>query len=303
MTSHLNIMIRAVLCAVLSVCTLAASADDVIRLWEGTGVKARSVTLAPYRPAVNTSHMAIIVCPGGSYCWHDYKTEGVEVASWLRDNGITAFVLKYRVQGKFQYGSYWRYLFGGNQHPDMISDMQRAIQYVRENAARYGIDKVGVMGFSAGGHLAMSAAELASTDFLAFQGIIHSVSLRPDFVAPIYPVVTFMGEETHRRSRRALLGEKGKNNIALRDSLSLERHVPSDCPPVFIVNCKDDPVVDYRNSMLLDSALTARGIDHKYIQYSSGKHGFGASRTKGSAECRQWKAEFIQWLRNHGLLK
>lgn len=303
MTSHLNIMIRAVLCAVLSVCTLAASADDVIRLWEGTGVKARSVTLAPYRPAVNTSRMAIIVCPGGSYCWHDYKTEGVEVASWLRDNGITAFVLKYRVQGKFQYGSYWRYLFGGNQHPDMISDMQRAIQYVRENAARYGIDKVGVMGFSAGGHLAMSAAELASTDFLASQGISHSVSLRPDFVAPIYPVVTFMGEETHRRSRRALLGEKGKNNIALRDSLSLERHVPSDCPPVFIVNCKDDPVVDYRNSMLLDSALTARGIDHKYIQYSSGKHGFGASRTKGSAECRQWKAEFIQWLRNHGLLK
>ena len=101
----------------------------------------------------------------------------------------------------------------------------------------------------------------------------------------------------HKRSRRGLLGDSRTGDQALRDSLSLERHVPVDCPPVFLVNCLDDPVVDYRNSVLLDSALTARGVAHRYVQFRTGGHGFGASERKGSPECRRWKSMFLEWLR------
>ena len=155
---------------------------------------------------------------------------------------------------------------------------------MRDHSGEYGVDseKLGAMGFSAG---VMSAAELfEKTD-------------RPAFVVPVYPVVTMTHPSVHKRSRRALLGESRVRNRQLRDSLSLERHVPDDCPPVFLVNCKDDPIVDYRNSVLLDSALTACQIPHRYIQYATGGHGFGASQTKGSAECRQWKAEFLTWIK------
>ena len=102
-------------------------------------------------------------------------------------------------------------------------------------------------------------------------------------------------ECVHKRSRRGLLGDNKKNNQALRDLLSLEKNVPANCPPVFLINCKDDPIVDYRNSELLDAALTAKNIPHTYIQYTTGGHGFGASETKGTEECREWKNEFLKW--------
>ena len=181
----------------------------------------------------------------------------------------------------------------------MIEDLQRTIQLLREQADRYDIDpsRIGAMGFSAGGHLVMSAACFHATDFLASQGISHAESLRPDFVAPIYPVVSMSHPVTHKRSRRALLGEWGKFSRRMRDSLSVERHIPEDCPPVFLVNCKDDPVVKYHNSELLDSALTSKGIPHRYIQYQTGGHGFGASNVRGTAECRQWRSEFMKWIK------
>lgn len=273
---------------------------EAVRIWEGTGVGSRKVTLLPFLPTENLyGGVAVIVCPGGSYCWHDYETEGTEVARWLQSEGIAAFVLKYRVQGIFQYITHSRAIFGGHKHPDMLEDIQRAIQLLRERAGFYGIHpyRIGAMGFSAGGHLVMSSACFSATDFLVRQGIEHTVSLRPDFVAPIYPVVSMSHPVTHKRSRRALLGEWGKFSRSLRDSLSLERHVPADCPPVFLMNCIDDPVVEFQNSVLLDSALTGKGIPHLYIQYRTGGHGFGASDTLGTAECRQWRNEFIKWLK------
>ena len=103
---------------------------------------------------------------------------------------------------------------------------------------------------------------------------------------------------SHKRSRRALLGEYRKYSRKMRDSLSAERHIPKDCPPVFLVNCKDDKTVNYQNSVLLDSALTAQGISHRYIQYQTGGHGFGVSETKRTAECRAWKEEFLSWLKD-----
>ena len=208
------------------------------------------------------------------------------------ENGISAFVLKYRVQGIVQYITHSRLLFKGHQYPDAINDLQRALSYVYEHAEEYGVNpnRIGVMGFSAGGHLALCSmcSDLSTT----------GCSTSPAFVAAIYPVVSMSHPCTHKRSRRALLGEYRKYDKAMRDSLSIEKHVTKGCPPVFLVNCKDDPVVKYRNSELLDSAMTAQGIKHRYIQYRTGGHSFGASETKGTAECRAWKNKFLTWIKS-----
>lgn len=273
--------------------------QESIPLWEGYKVNyGNQVTLTPFVAENNETGLAVIVCPGGSYCWLDKENESDKVAKWLQNNNITAFVLRYRTIGFFAYLWYYRGIFRGKQHPDMITDAQRALQWVREHAEEYRIDpdKVGMIGFSAGGHLVMSAACFNEVNFLEANGIDTEVSLRPTFVAPIYPVVTMHEPYVHKRSRRALLSEKRHHDPIMIDSLSLECHIPADCPPVFLVNCVDDPVVEYHNSILLDSALTANKVNHRYIQYQTGGHGFGASEEKGSAECRPWKQEFLNWI-------
>ena len=279
----------AFLCILLFLFSLSASAQE--RIWEGTACRNRSVTLEAFLPE-GTPRAAVIVCPGGSYHWHDYETEGTRVAQWLAGEGISAYVLRYRVAGKFEFASKYRTVFRGNRHPDMICDLQRAIQLVRE---RYD-GPVGVMGFSAGGHLVMSAGEYFDTPFLARYGIEPTVSLRPDFVAPIYPVVTLSAPPVHKRSRLGLLGEWTVLRQEMRDSLSLERHVKAQTPPVFLLNCVDDPIVDYRNSVLLDSALTAAGVPHLYTQYPTGGHGFGANPAKQNEYTRNWQSAFLHWL-------
>lgn len=241
------------------------------------------VELVPY---INDSAKAtVIVCPGGSYCWLDYKGEGIEVAQFLQQNGVNAFVLRYRVAGWWAWFSHYRYVARGNRHPDMLNDGQQALAWVHAHAAEYGIDTsfIGIMGFSAGGHLAMSEA-------------CYGKPIRPAFVALVYPVVTMSDACVHERSRRGLLGEWGRFSHRLRDSLSLERHIPADCPPIFLINCLDDPIVDYKNSVLLDSALTAHAVPHRYIQYKTGGHGFGVSNVYGTTESRPWRHEFIKWL-------
>lgn len=231
---------------------------------------------------------AVIVCPGGSYSWLDWDTEGVGVAEWLQSEGIAAFVLKYPVQGVLSFWSHYRYLIRGHQYPDAIETLQQAIVQVRAKAEDYNIDPdcLGVMGFSAGGHLVASAGEF-----------YRKKEERPDFVVPVYPVVTLRENPwVHKRSRRALLGEYRKRKQVWQDSLSLELHVRPDMPPVFLVNCVDDPIVHYHNSEMLDSALTVHGVPHEYHQYQTGGHGFGASEAKASKECIAWKETFIQWL-------
>lgn len=269
---------------VLMLCLpMVALAQSPVPLYpEGHGAEKR-VAITPFvAPGATT---AVVVCPGGSYFWLDYKGEGVEVARWLQSNGISAFVLQYRVPGWWAWATHYRYIVRGVRYPDMYNDGQQALQWVVDHAAQYGIDtnRIGMMGFSAGGHLVMSQAVLSG-------------GRKPAFVAPIYPVVTMSDDCVHRRSRRGLLGEWGRFDTQLRDSLSIERHIPDDCPPVFSINCHDDPVVHYHNAELLDSALTAHHIPHRYIQYSAGKHGFGVSEAYGTPESRQWKQEFLQWL-------
>ena len=268
--------------------------------WAKDDRRAEEVIITPYLADNSSNAPAVIVCPGGSYCWLDVKGEGIEVAEWLRDNGINAFLLQYRTAGFGAYFTRYRLVARGNRHPDMICDVQRAIRFVREKADSLSIDpgRVGVMGFSAGGHLALCAACFSGTDYTDLpQKGESDISLRPDFVAAIYPVVTMKGEYVHKRSRRGLLGEWGKYNKELREQMSIEEHIPNDCPPVFMINCKDDPVVDWHNSVMLDQALTKAGVEHKYIQYETGKHGFGVSEVYGSEESQKWKYEFLEWLK------
>ena len=270
----------------LPLCTSAQTGRPRrINIWQGTTV-GKTVVMTSYL-AEGKDNAAVIVCPGGSYLWHDMGGEGKDVGEWLQRNGISAFVLRYRTAGVGAFLTPYRYVFRGNRYPDALNDLLRAMQYVKAHSAELGVDasRVAAMGFSAGGHLVMSAAELLPRE------------QRPWFVVPVYPVVTMTEACVHRRSRRALLGDSRLRSRQLRDLLSLERHVPADCPPVFLVNCKDDPVVDCRNSELLDSALTRQQVPHRYIQYQTGGHGFGASDHKGTSECRQWKEEFMAWFR------
>lgn len=283
----------------LTACSAAASRAAVgpMDIWQGTACNER-VMLTPYL-ADGDDCPACIVCPGGSYFWLDRKTEGRDVARFLQSQGISAFVLEYRVGGVPAFITHYRLLARGHRYPDMLCDVHRSIQLLRENAASFGINpnRLGVMGFSAGGHLAAMSGIYFDTDLLGQLGITTSVSLRPDFVAPIYPVVSMTAPCTHKRSRRGALGEGAAISAAMKDSLSLERHVRPDMPPTYLMNCLDDPIVNYRNSELLDSAMTARGVQHRYVQFRTGGHGFGTTAAKTTPEAAAWPQDFIAWLK------
>lgn len=224
---------------------------------------------------------AVIVCSGGSYFWSANETESDSVARTLQEHGIAAYVLHYRTGGILPFITHSRLIFPGHQYPMPLDDLRLALDSVR----RVGYGRVGVMGFSAGGHLALAAA------------LFNKGRLRPDFVVPCYPVVTMREPYVHKRSRRGLLGEYKKRSRTMQDSLSLEHHVTADCPPVFLMNCVDDPVVDYHNSELMDSALTAHQVPHRYIQYQTGGHGFGTTWSKTTEEASGWFDAFLEWLK------
>lgn len=274
-------MIRMI--GLLSACCLlafSAQAQAVQHIWDGTGRGSHSVTLTEFLPK-GGSTTAIIVCPGGSYFWLDDEVEGDSVARSLAVNGLAAYVLRYRTGGIVPFITHSRLIIPGHHHPMPLDDVQQAMRLVRQRGYRH----VGVMGFSAGGHLSLSSA------------IFGSGTLRPDFIAPRYPVVSMTHDSTHKRSRRGLLGEWKKHSAAMLDSLSLEHHVTRQMPPVFLMNCIDDPIVDYRNSVLMDSALTVHGVPHRYVQYATGGHGFGTTWSKTSAEASHWFSEFLGWLK------
>jgi len=264
--------------------TLTAFSWQAIHIWKGTKDGPNSVVMREFLPE-GDAETAVIVCPGGSYFWLDKETEGDSVARSLVKQGIAAYVLRYRTGGGFQFVTHSRLIVPGHQHPMPLNDVQQALRIVRGKHYK----RVGVMGFSAGGHLALSSA------------VFGKGELRPDFVAPCYPVVTMSKPCVHKRSRRGLLGEYRKSKQQMRDSLSLEEHVTKDCPPVFLMNCVDDPIVDYHNSELMDSALTAHQIPHLYVQYKTGGHGFGTTWSKTTPEASHWFDTFIKWLQTINL--
>lgn len=249
-------------------------------------VSVKAYKLTPFIPQNNPTGIGVIVCPGGSYFWLDKEGEGTSVARWLNEHGIAAFVLEYSHGGWAAFAFHVRTV--GRSFPAGFNDLSRALEYVKTHAGEYGVsaDRVGCMGFSAGGHLVMHAAEQ----------LADNTTLVPFFVAPIYPVISMTHPCTHKRSRRGLLGEFPSK--IMKDSLSLEHHVPSNCPPVFLVNCDDDPVVHHHNAELLDSALNIHNIPHLYEHYRTGGHGFGISASKTTKEAIQWKDCFLRWIQN-----
>jgi len=245
-----------------------------------------------FEPADSVKNdVSVIVCPGGSYAHlFGIRWEGFEVAQWLNSVGITAFVLRYRV-GK-----------DGYHHPAMIQDIQRTLQWVKTNSKIYGIspDKVGVMGFSAGGHLALMSGAFYKDNYLNVLKIQSEVDLKPAFVVPVYPVVSMQDSIAHFRSRKNLLSKKfGQTE---KDKFSMELQMSQDMPPVFLVATKDDPVVNCKNSLVLEDALKKEGIPHKFLLYNAGGHGFGISERRGG-EAANWKNGFKEWLFEIGILK
>jgi acetyl esterase/lipase len=269
---------------------IGISQPKPIYIWKDVASMKHQRTRLYIYPAPDSiaTGVGIIICPGGSYHHLGMPHEGYQVAEWLNSQGISAYVLRYRV-GMFGY-----------HHPAMIQDLQRAIQYIGEHKNSFHLQIIGVMGFSAGGHLVTMAGALYKNNYLEKLGIETKVSLRPDFVVPIYPVVSMQDSLAHIRSRKNLLGcHYTKQEM---DAFSMELQIPADMPPVFLVTAKDDPVVNYQNSVELDKALINKNINHKFLLYETGGHGYGMSVKRGG-ETAKWNVVFKQWLIDNKFIK
>ena len=267
------------------------ASQQSIKIWNQKNVtkKMKRVEMISFMAENNKKGLAVIICPGGSYYYLGMNHEGVKVAKWLQQNGITAFVLRYRTGLR------------KSKHPAMIQDLQRALQLVKENHATWQIDscKVGVMGFSAGGHLAGTAATYYQTNFMKELGVEPHCSLRPDFVAMIYPVVSMTDSLAHKRSRHYLLGEHCSSE--LQHQLSLEQNVHDDMPPVFMIHCRKDKTVDYRNALYYSKALSMKDVSYDFTLYDESGHGFGINPV--SHQASSWINNYMIWLRKINMIE
>jgi len=245
-------------------------------------------TLTPYVvPADRATGTAVIVCPGGGYQNLAIDKEGTQIALWLNSLGVTAFVLKYRLGPKYH-------------HPIELGDAQRAIRTVRTNAAQYQVrpDRIGIMGFSAGGHLASTAGTHFDGGNASAADPIDRASSRPDFLVLCYPVISF-GEFAHRGSLRNLLGDQPDPKLV--ENLSNELQVTAQTPPTFLFHTNADPGVPVENSVLFYSALRKAGVPAELHIYERGPHGVGLAQTDEALS--SWPARLADWLRIHGWLK
>jgi acetyl esterase/lipase len=244
-------------------------------------------TLTVYGPAVDRPNStAVIVCPGGGYVRLSMAREGEQYAAWLGTLGITTFVLKYRMQE-----------FG---HPAPLRDVLRAVRLVRSQAARYHIrpDRIGVMGSSAGGHLAASAGTLYDHPLGRTGAELDKVSARPDFLVLMYPVITMDGPAAHAGSRKALLGANpSPADVKL---MSVEQQVTAATPPTLLIHTQEDQTVPVENSILFYQALTRAKVPAEMYLFEHGSHGMGMRAGLGTAS--EWPKRAEEWLRARGLL-
>jgi acetyl esterase/lipase len=241
-----------------------------------------------YLPAREKANgTAVIICPGGGYARLAFDYEGSEVASWLSGHGIAGFVLKYRLPNSE---------IMQDKSIGPLQDIQETVRIVRRNAAAWGIrpDRIGVMGFSAGGHLASSAA----THFADKVYSADSTSARPDFSILIYPVISMNGDITHKGSRNNLLGESPDQELV--DRFSSDLQVTPDTPPAFLVHAADDATVPVENSIRYLLALRRNKVPAELHIYEKGGHGFGFAAGRGTAE--DWPRACLAWLRGRGLI-
>ena len=220
-------------------------------------------TLEIYLPEKEQSTgTAMIIVPGGGYGVVVYQGEGISTAKQLARHGITAFVLKYRLPDD-------SVMLDKTTGP--LQDAQQAVKFVRENAGRWGVDvkKVGIIGFSAGGHLASTAATHFQTPLIENAS---GTSLRPDFQVVVYPVISMQDSLTHRDSRSNLLGKNPSKELI--EQYSNERQVTTNTPPAYITHAADDKTVDVENSLAYFKSLRRQGVEAEMHIYPKGGHGF-----------------------------
>lgn len=247
-----------------------------------------SVTV--YQPdASRAAGLAVVVCPGGGYGHLAVDHEGKQIALWLNSLGVSAFVLQYRIAPRYH-------------HPAPLLDAQRAIRFVRANATKYGVspERVGIMGFSAGGHLSSSAATHFDAGQADSADPMERASSRPDFAVLMYPVITFTEEAyVHKGSRRNLLGDNPDPKLV--EQMSSERQVTERTPPVFLFHTTTDAVVPAENSVLFYLAARKAGVPAELHIYAEGPHGVGLAAT--SFALSSWPARLADWFRVRGLLR
>jgi acetyl esterase/lipase len=267
---------------------------DVIRLWEdraprATGDKQADIpTITAFLPEPGKANgCAVVVCPGGGYSFLAMDHEGTDVAKWLNGHGICAFVLKYRIN---PYGQ-----------PAPLLDGQRAIRLVRYHSKAWGINpkRIGILGFSAGGHLASSVGTHFDPYIPGSSDPINGQSCRPDFMVLIYPVITMKDKITHEPSRHVLLGDHPAQKLI--DFYSSELQVRDDTPPTFIVASKPDTVVPVKNSELFAEALKHHDVPHEFLELPVGEHGFGLGQS--DPRIGLWPDKCLAWLDKQGFLK
>lgn len=272
-----------------------ASADPVvIRLWEAAAPNALGSdptdipTLTYYAPNGRpVSGTSIVLAPGGGYGNLALNHEGRQVANWLNSQGVAVFVLKYRLGPRYQ-------------HPVPLTDAQRAIRTVRTRAKEFNLrpDRIGMMGFSAGGHLASTAATRFDAGNTSASDVVDRASSRPDFLILGYPVITSEAPYAHQGSFRNLLGPSPSPELLL--SLSNHTQVTAETPTTFLFHTNADTGVPAENSVLFYMALRKAGVAAEMHIFEPGAHGVGLALN--DPVLNAWPPLLSQWLRAHGLL-
>ena len=269
------------------------AAPQEIPLWEGQAPGALGTedvdrpTLTIYRAARGATGTGVVVAPGGGYGALAMDHEGRQVAAYFNAMGVSAFVLKYRLGPKYR-------------HPIELGDAQRAMRLVRSRAQEYGVnaDRIGLMGFSAGGHLAATAGTRFDAGNASAAVPIDRASSRPDFLILGYPVITFETGVTHAGSVRNLIGEKPDPKLI--ELLSNELHVTPQTPPTFLFHTNADTGVLPENSVRFYLALRKAKVPAEMHIFENGPHGVGLAL--GDPALGQWPVLLTNWLRGRGLL-
>jgi len=235
-------------------------------------------------PEDKATGAAVVVCPGGGYRNLAMDHEGKEIAEWLNKQGISAFVLQYRLGPRYN-------------HPAPMQDVQRALRMVRSRAKDWKLDpaRVGVWGFSAGGHLASTAATHFDDGDAKAEDPIDRVSCRPDFAILAYPVISMKDPYVHKGSRTNLLGDKPDEKLI--ELLSNDLQVTAKTPPTFLFHTGEDTGVPAENSILFYMALRKNKVAAEMHIYEKGAHGLGISR--GGPVVTTWKERLADWLTLH----
>jgi len=255
-----------------------------VPLWDGPAPAGGGATskdqafITVHSPASKATGAAVVICPGGGYGGLVVGAEGHGIAAWLNKHGITGIVLEYRLPA------------GRHQAP--LLDAQRAIRTARANAKKWRLDpqQIGIMGFSAGGHLASTAATHFDNGKAEAKDVVERQSCRPSFAVLVYPVVS-MGARTHQGSKRNLLGKEP--SAALVKLYSNELQVTAATPPMFLAHAADDRPVPPENSRALFAALQKQGIKSKYLELPSGGHGLNGYK---GPMWDAWQKQSLEWL-------